>query len=162
MNIDQLRQQFSDENSCRQFFESARWPGGRICPHCGYNVSYVISGNPARPDRYECKKCKRQFTVTTKTPLHSTKLSLWKWLQAMYLIISSSKGISSVVLARWLGVTQPTAWKMGHAIRKMMDPNQSDAGLLTGVVELDEMYIGGNPRPQAGVKHKRGKGTSKQ
>ena len=80
----------------------------------------------------------------------------------MYLIVSSSKGISSVVLARWLGVTQPTAWKMGHAIRKMMDPNQSDAGLLTGVVELDEMYVGGSPRPQAGVKHKRGKGTSKQ
>ena len=44
MNIDQLRQQFPDENSCRQFFETARWPDGRICPHCGYNVSYLISG----------------------------------------------------------------------------------------------------------------------
>ena len=162
MNIDQLRQQFPDENSCRQFFEDARWPNGRICPHCAYDVSYLIKGNSTRPDRYECKKCNRQFTVTTKTPLHSTKLSLWKWLEAMYLIVSSSKGISSVVLARWLGVTQPTAWKMGHAIRKMMDPSQSDTGLLTGVVELDEMYVGGTPRLQDGQKHKRGKGTSKQ
>ena len=162
MNIDQLRQQFPDEISCRQFFEDARWPNGRICPHCAYNVSYLIKGNGTRPDRYECKKCNRQFTVTTKTPLHSTKLSLWKWIEAMYLIVSSSKGISSVVMARWLGVTQPTAWKMGHSIRKMMNPSQSDAGLLTGVVELDEMYVGGNPRPQHGQKHKRGKGTSKQ
>ena len=92
MNIDQLIQQLPDENSCLQFFDSARWPDGSICPHCGYNVSYVISGNGVRPDRYECKKCKRRFTVTTKTPLHSTKLSLWNWLEAMYLIISSSKG----------------------------------------------------------------------
>jgi len=53
MNIDQLRQQFPDENSCRQFFETARWPNGRICPHCGYNVSYLISGKGARPDRYD-------------------------------------------------------------------------------------------------------------
>ena len=162
MNIDQLRKRYPHEDACRLFFESVLWKHGRICPHCGFNVSYLISGNATRPDRYECKQCKRQFTVTTKTPLHCTKLSLWKWLEAMYLIISSSKGISSVVLARWLGVTQPTAWKMGHAIRKMMDPNQSEAGLLTGVVELDEMYVGGSPRPQAGVKHKRGKGTSKQ
>jgi len=162
MNIDQLRQQFPDENTCRHFFEHARWPNGRICPHCGHEVSYLIQGNSTRPDRYECHKCKRQFTVTTKTPLHSTKLSLFKWLQAMYLIVSSSKGISSVVLARWLGITQPTAWKMGHAIRKMMDPSQSDAGLLTGVVELDEMYVGGSPSPHDGQKNKRGKGTSKQ
>lgn len=162
MNIDQLREQFADEKSCRHFFENSRWPNGRICPHCGYNVSYIIKGNETRPDRYECKQCKRQFTVTTKTALHCTKLSLWKWLEAMYLMISSSKGISSVVLARWLGVTQPTAWKMGHTIRKMMDPNQSDSDLLTGVVELDEMYVGGSPQRIAGVKHKRGKGTSKQ
>jgi transposase-like protein len=160
MDIDQLKQQFPNEDICRKFFENARWPNGRICPHCGFNISYVI--NVGDKKRYECKKCQRQFTVTTKTPLHSTKLALWKWIQAMYLILSSSKGISSVVLARWLGVTQPTAWKMGHAIRKMMDPNQSDTGLLSGVVELDEKYFGGTPVPEPGVPHKRGKGTSKQ
>ena len=54
MDIDQLRQQFPDENSCRQFFEDARWPNGRICPHCGYDVSYLIKANGTRPDRYEC------------------------------------------------------------------------------------------------------------
>lgn len=80
----------------------------------------------------------------------------------MYLIVSSSKGISSVILARLDGVRQPTAWRMGHVIRQMMDPNCSDAGLLQGVVELDEKYVGGVPQPKPGVVNKRGKGTSKQ
>jgi transposase-like protein len=162
MNIDRLNAQFSNETICRRFFESARWPNGRICPHCGFGVSYKIRIKEPQVDRYECKCCKRHFTVTTKTVLHSTKLPLRKWLQAMYLIVSSSKGISSVVLARLIGVTQPTAWRMGHAIRMMMDPQRSDAGLLKGIVELDEKYVGGTPEPITGVAHKRGRGTSKQ
>jgi len=162
MNIDQLNAQFKDDTNCRRFFEAARWPAGRICPHCSFDISYAIKVKGPYVDRYECKRCKRHFTVTTKTALHSTKLPLRKWLQAMYLIISSSKGISSVVLARLIGVTQPTAWRMGHAIRKMMDPNRSDAGMLQGIVELDEKYVGGTPQRKPGVVHKRGKGTSKQ
>jgi len=162
MNIDQLNTQFKNETICRYFFEAARWPGGRICPHCSFNISYRIKVSRSYKDRYECKRCKRHFTVTTKTALHSTKLPLRKWLQAMYLIVSSSKGISSVVLARLIGVTQPTAWRMGHAIRQMMDPKRSDAGMLQGVVELDETFVGGTPQPKPGVVVKRGKGTSKQ
>ena len=162
MNIDQLRTWFPDETACRQFFENARWPKGRICPHCGHHVSYVIHASHRQNPCYQCKKCRRQYTVTTKTVLHSTKLKLWKWIQAIHLIMNSSKGISSVVLARMIGTTQPTAWKVGHAIRRLMDSDQFDARLLTGIVELDEMYVGGDPIPQPGVTHKRGKGTSKQ
>jgi transposase-like protein len=162
MNIDQLRNWFPDETACRQFFENARWPKGRICPHCGHHVSYVIHASHRKSPCYQCKLCKRQFTVTTKTVLHSTKLKLWKWVQAIHLIMNSSKGISSVVLARMIGTTQPTAWKVGHAIRRLMDANQFDATLLTGIVELDEMYVGGEPVARPGVTHKRGKGTSKQ
>lgn len=160
MNIDQLRERFGNEASCRQFFETIIWPKGRRCPHCGHNKSWRLK--TARPGVYECGGCKRQFTVTTKTPMHSTKLPLWKWLQAMYYIVNSSKGISSVVLARWLGVTQPTAWKMGHAIRELMADGPQPPRQLTGIVELDEKFIGGKPRYQEGVKHKRGRGTSKQ
>jgi transposase-like protein len=162
MNIDQLRNWFPDETACRQFFETARWPNGRICPHCGHHVSYVIHASHRKSPCYQCKSCKRQFTVTTKTVLHSTKLKLWKWVQAIHLIMNSSKGISSVVLARMIGTTQPTAWKVGHAIRRLMDSNQFDKTLLTGIVELDEMYVGGDTVSQPGVVHKRGKGTSKQ
>ena len=160
MNIDQLRERFSDEAACRRFFETVIWPQGRRCPHCGHGKSWRLKA--ARTGVYECSGCKRQFTVTTKTPMHSTKLPLWKWLQAMYYIVNSSKGISSVVLARWLGVTQPTAWKMGHAIRELMATGPHRPRQLSGIVELDEKFIGGKPRYQKGVKHKRGRGTSKQ
>ena len=162
MNTDQLRENFPDETACRTFFESVIWQKGRICPHCFCEKSYHISGKTSRSGLYECDKCKRQFTVTTKTPMHSTKLHLWKWLQAMYYIANSSKGISSVFLAKWIGVSQKTAWKMGHAIREMMDPGTENQPVLSGIVELDEKYLGGKPRYKKGVKHKRGKGTEKQ
>jgi len=78
--------------------------------------------------------------------MHSAKPPLWKWIIAIYSIINSSKGISSVFLARWIGVSQPIAWKLGHAIREMMVPH----GQLNGMVELDEKYVGGKPRRKTG------------
>lgn len=162
MTINELRKQFPDEEACRRFFESVIWPSGRVCPHCGSAQSWAIRSKTAREGLYQCGGCHLQFTVTTKTPLHSTKLPLWTWLLAMYLMASSSKGISSVVLARLVGTTQKTAWKMGHAIRALMASVNAETQLLQGTVELDEKYLGGSPRFQQGVKHKRGKGTSKQ
>ncbi|MCP4082515.1 MAG: IS1595 family transposase [Gammaproteobacteria bacterium] len=161
MNLNQFRNMFPDENACREYLEKAIWPSGRVCPHCGSLESWRIKGDSSRSGLYECSGCTRQFTVTTKTPLHSTKLSLRTWLLAMYFMINSSKGISSVFLAKWLGVNQKTAWKMGHAIRAMMAVHADAIGLLSGVVELDEKYLGGKPRFKHGVKHPRGKGTKK-
>lgn len=162
MTINDLRKQFPDEEACRRFFESALWPVGRICPHCCSTRSWALKSKSARKGLYLCSLCRSQFTVTTKTPLHSTKLLLWDWLLAMYLISDSSKGISSVVLARLIGTTQKTAWKVGHSIRALMSSVSSTIPMLQGTVELDEKYLGGAPRYQKGIKHKRGKGTSKQ
>lgn len=162
MNIDQLRARFPDENACREFFESVIWQNGRRCPHCDCQSSYLLSGLSSRPGLYECGSCKRQFTVTTRTPMHSTKLPLWKWLLCMYFMVNSSKGVSSVFMGKWLGVAQRTAWKMGHAVRRMMEPSHEGRPPLNGIVELDEKYFGGKPRYEKGVTHKRGKGTEKQ
>lgn len=161
MNLDQFRAQFSDETVCREYLESQIWKNGRKCPNCGSKKSWHLTGNTCRPGLYECGRCKRQFTVTTGTPLHATKLPLCKWLNAMYFIANSSKGIASVFLGRWLGVSQRTAWKMGHAIRELMAPGQIGQQLLSGTVEMDDKFIGGKPRYQEGVVHKRGKGTDK-
>ena len=162
MTINELRKQFPDETSCRLFFESVIWSSGRACPHCESTKSWAIKGQSAREGLFECGSCGLQFTVTTKTPMHSTKLPLWTWLLAMYLISSSSKGISSVILVILIGTTQKTAWKLGHAIRAMMASVPTELPYLMGVVELDEKYLGGRPRFQEGVKHKGGKGTAKQ
>lgn len=162
MNIRKLREQFPNEAACRKFIESIIWQNGRICPSCQHEKSWPIKGKISRPGLYECGKCKRQFTVTTRTPMHSTKLPLWLWIQAMYFISYSSKGISSIVLGRLIGVSQKTAWKLGHAIRALMTAENPTSTLLGGIVELDEKYLGGKPRYQEGITHKRGKGTDKQ
>lgn len=77
--------------------------------------------------------------------MHGTKLDLRIWICAMFLVLTSSKGISSVMMARLLGVNQKTAWKMGHAISEMMDDRNTELLPLEGIVELDEAYVGGAP-----------------
>lgn len=145
MDIDELKKQIPHEASCRMFFEKLIWPEGRFCPHCRCSRSYKLKGARSRAGLYECARCKRQFTVTTKTPMHSTKLPLWKWLLAMYYMINSSKGTSSVFLSRLIGVKQSSAWKIGHAVRTMMQNWAAALPPLSGVVEMDEKFIGGKP-----------------
>jgi len=164
LSIDELREMFPDEEACRRFLEKAIWAEGRFCPHCGSLRSSPIRGRTARPGLYQCaeSECRRQFTVTTRTPLHATKLPLWKWIQGIYLMLESSKGVSSVVMASWLGIPQKSAWKICHALRLLLSQRHEFGQLLTGTVELDDKFFGGAPRFKKGVKHKRGKGTQKR
>jgi hypothetical protein len=130
-------------------FEAMIWPNGRICPSCGYKNSIKIAGRDmgrrwARPGLYQCSNgdCRFQFTATTHTPLHSTKLPLSTWLKALWLILQSDKGLSSVRLAEAVGVTQPTAWRMGHALRLLLARETP----LGGTVEIDEFFLGGKAK----------------
>jgi transposase-like zinc ribbon protein len=121
---------FQDEDHCRRLLEAMVWPRGRICPACGCRRSIVLAGRDtgkrARPGLYQCSNgtCRFQFTVTARTPLHSTKLPVRVWLTGLWLILQSDKGVSSVRLAEALGVSQPTAWRMGHALRLLMAREQ--------------------------------------
>lgn len=167
-SIDDWRPVFGDEDRCRRLFEAWIWPDGAQCPHCGSQKVWRIKpkartkAQPARrPGLFECGVCNGQFTFTTGTPLHGTKLSLGKWMEAFYLVLGSSKGLSSVVLARQLGVTQPTAWKMGHAIRELLQRRHDLDPMLRNQVEVDTMFLGGAPKPQKHVYHGRGKATLK-
>ena len=145
---------FSDEQQCRRLFEAMVWPSGRICPACGYQNSIAIAGRDmgrrrARPGLYQCSSsdCRFQFTATTHTPLHSTKLPLSTWLKALWLMLQSDKGLSSVRLAEALGVSQPTAWRMGHALRLLVARETP----LGGTVEIDEFYLGGRAKKPSGA-----------
>jgi transposase-like protein len=135
---------FADEARCRSMLEAMVWPEGRRCPFCGSTRSGAIGGRWARPGLYQCAapQCRKQFTVTTGTPLHSTKLPIRTWLTAMWLILQSDKGLSSPRLAEALGVSQPTAWRIGHAVRLMLAQDRP----LDGIVEADISYLGGLPR----------------
>jgi transposase-like protein len=144
---------FADEERCRRLLEAMVWPRGRTCPACGCREATALAGRDvgrcARPGLYQCRACRFQFTVTTRTPLHSTKLPLRVWLTGLWLILQSDKGISSVRLAEAIGVSQPTAWRMGHALRLLVTREHP----LEGTVEMDEFYIGASPRKDADRPH---------
>ena len=149
--VTDMTKAFRDEEQCRRLLEAMVWPGGRICPGCGCRRSIALAGRElgrrARPGLYQCSNpvCRLQFTVTTRTPLHGTKLPLRTWLTGAWFILQSDKGISSIRLAEALGVSQPTAWRMGHALRLLMARDHP----LSGTVEIDEFHFGGKPRRDA-------------
>jgi transposase-like protein len=136
-----LQKRFSDPATCLAFLEKARWPAGPVCPACG--VVDHASRITSLPGRFTCLDCGRRFSVTAGTPMHSTHLPIATWIIAMYLMVSSSKGISSLKLASLLGLQYRTTWHLTHRIRAMMDGYPT---LLKGIVELDETYMGGKPR----------------
>ncbi len=152
--VSEMTRHFRDENRCRRLLEALVWPRGRICPACGYRRSTSIAGRDRgrtkRPGLYQCSNgaCQHQFTVTTRTPLHSTKLPLplRLWLQGLWLILQSDKGLPSVRLAEALGISQQAAWRMGHALRLMLRQEPP----LDGIVEIDDLWLGGLPRKPSG------------
>jgi hypothetical protein len=98
--------------------------------------------------------------------MHATKLPLQLWLKAFYLILVPSKGVSSVILGKQLGVRQSTAWKMAHAVREMIDDRDGQSYLLRRIVEVDTTYMGAPPRKKKSrdnmlLKHKHGRGTKR-
>jgi hypothetical protein len=143
-SLSELRRRFQKPGWALRLFEWLRWPDGRFCPDCGSLDHLPIEGRQ-KTGLYHCRDCRKQFSATSGTPLHKTKLPIETWMEAAFLIASSSKGVSSVILATQLGVQQKTAWKIGHAIRLMMRP-PADEPKLSGVVEVDDMTLGEDPK----------------
>jgi transposase-like protein len=142
---------FQDADKAREYLEALRWPSGPVCPHCGVvGGHYHLAGKATRPGLWKCKDCREQFTVTVGTVFERSKIALNVWLQAVYLLCSSKKGMSSHQLHRTIGVTYKTAWFMTHRIREAMkDGSPGILGGGGGTVEVDETYWGNN-RPKGG------------
>lgn len=141
LSLWQFFQRFPDEAAAVAYVESKRWPDGAHCPRCGsFAVSAVKSGKPMP---WRCCDCRKHFSVRMGTALADSPIPVQKWLMAAYLMTSARKGISSVQLAKELGVTQKTAWFLEHRIREAF---RSRGGLLGREVEVDETYIGGKER----------------
>jgi transposase-like protein len=138
---------FHNEEAAYQYVEARLWPEGPVCPHCG-GVERIgkMGGKSTRIGTYKCYQCRKPFTVKIGTIFEASHVPLNVWLQAMFLIAGSKKGISSNQLHRTLGVTLKTAWFMAHRIREAM---RSDApgffGQGGGIVEADETFIGFEP-----------------
>ena len=135
----QLCDMFPTEESARQWFEARIWPGGRHCPECG-SVKTHIAGHNNMP--YRCSDCRGYFSVKSGTVMRKSQIPLRKWVFAIYLHLTSLKGVSSMKLHRDIGVPQKTAWFMLQRIRKAWESNDDDWP-FGGPVEVDESYYGG-------------------
>lgn len=155
MNLFEVFKKFPDQDSCLHYLEHVRWNDNPTCPYCGSTRSYKLAGENRH--RHHCHDCRKSYRVTVGTIFHRTHIPLQKWFLAVALILNAKKGISSRQLARDLDLHPESAWRMAHQIRKAMKPH---AELLTGIIEMDETYVGGKPRPGKG-KVKRGRGTNK-
>ncbi len=134
---------FHNEAAAYQFLESRVWPNGPVCPHCG-GVERIskMEGESTPMGSYKCYQCRSKFTVKVGTVFESSHVKLNVWLQAVALLTSSNKGISSNQLHRILGVTLKTAWFMSHRIREAMhDGSAMPLGGDGDVVEADETYL---------------------
>src|SRR6266852_829861 len=152
INLANIAAHFSDTEKARQFFEKQRWPEGPICPHCGeLDNAYPLEpkaskkGKHVRKGVWKCAGCREQFTVTVGTIFADSHIPLNKWLLAYHLLCASKKGMSAHQLHRMLKVTYKSAWFMAHRIRYAMS-QEPLASKLSGIVEVDETYIGGKRR----------------
>jgi transposase-like protein len=131
---------FSADDNAHNIIVSRRWPNGAECPHCeSKEVTFMASRKV-----YQCRGCRKQFTVKVGTIFEDSPIKLDKWLTAFWLITNAKNGISSCELHRALGVTQTTAWFMLHRIRLAIQ--NGTIVKLGGTVEVDETFIGGKAR----------------
>jgi len=145
--VREFRAWFPDDKSCRAYVEQVRWPDGPRCPRCPQAEVWAM-----KAPYYRCAGCRHDFTVTAGTLFGDTRLPLSLWFEAMWYVVNQKHGASALGVQRVLGVSYPTAWRWLHKLRRAMVRPGRDR--LTGTVEVDEVFIGGE-RPG-----KRGRGAA--
>lgn len=137
----QMMEVFPDEQACIDHLRAIRWKDGAYCPYCGCQKVCEFADKRT----FKCGDCRKRFSIRVGSIFEDSKISLRKWFVALYLITAHSKGISSVQLAKDIGVTQKTAWFMLHRLR-YASWTPAFTALLKNTVEVDETYIGGREK----------------
>jgi len=138
ITLAKLFQMFPDDATAEEWFIRERWASGIRCPYCNSDNVNDKAKHPTMP--FRCNACKKQFSVKSKSIMHSSKLGYQTWAIALYLVATNLKGISSMKLHRDLGITQKAAWHLLHRIRTSYGESNNIFG---GMVEVDETYVGG-------------------
>ena len=144
-SLAEFQDRFSTEEDCRRYLVACRWPDGFHCPRCGGPDARELAGRPL----LQCRACRHQTSVTAGTVLHRTHVPLRLWFAAAYLVTTHAPGFSAVQLQRQLGLARyETAWTMLRRLRRAMLRPERDR--LSGVVEVDEAYVGGVEEARGG------------
>jgi ISXO2-like transposase domain/Transposase zinc-ribbon domain len=146
-----FRERFGTEEACREALFGMRWREGLTCPACGHRGFCALRTRKV----FQCNRCKEQVSLTAGTVFQDTKLPLVTWFSAIYHLAQGKNGISSIELGRRLGVRQPTAWLVKHKLMRAMAAREAAKPKLSGRVEVDDAYLGGER--QGG---KRGRGAA--
>jgi len=130
------------QEACIAHLETVRWGESPTCPYC-QSDKVARHHEVTRHSRWQCWACRKSFAVTVGTIFHRTHIDLQRWFCLISLMMAAKKGLSSLQASRDIGIQQPTVWSMMHRIRRAM---VDDGNLLSGIVEMDETYVGGKPR----------------
>ena len=144
-----FRERFGTEAACREALFEMRWREGLSCPALGHRGFCALRTRKV----FRCNRCKKQLSLTAGTVFQDSKLPLTTWFAAVYHLTQGKNGISSIELARRLGVRQPTAWLVKHKLMRAMAAREADKPKLAGRVEMDDAYLGGE---RSGGKRGRG------
>ena len=157
MTITALAERLVTEADAYEYLEELRWPNGPSCQHCGSRQvalmvpkngqSRLTSGGSTRSQRrvWQCRDCRKQFSVLTGTPFHGTKVSVRTIVFVIFEMCSSKNGVSAREIERKYGLCPRTAWFLCHRVREMMKGEYADQEPLEGVIVVDETYIGADP-----------------
>src|SRR5215212_3789955 len=145
----EFRERFGGEEACRQALFEMRWREGLTCPACGHRGFCRLKTR----ELFQCNRCKRQVRLTAGTVSQDTELPLTAWFAAIYHLTQSKGGISSIELGRRLGVKRQTAWLVKHKLMRTMGAREAAKPKLSGRVEVDDAYLGGE---RSGGKRGRG------
>ena len=150
LSMAEFMDQYGSDAQCEAALAASRWPKGFTCPRCGASASCSFR----REGRlyWQCAPCRHQCSVIAGTIFESTKLPLTIWFLAMHLLTQAKNNVSALELKRHLGVSYPTAWLVKHKLMEVMRLDE-DSRRLTGRVEIDDAYLGGE---RSGGKHGRG------
>jgi transposase-like protein len=157
MKFSDLVARFQTEDDCKTYLAECRWPDGVHCPRCGNAKVWAVK---SRPFHWLCKGCNKngyRFSVITGTIFENTKYPLVEWFKVAFLMYHSKKGMSARQIHRMIGMSSyETAWYMCHRIRAAMQ--NSEKGMLLGVVEVDETFVGGKAYNRHGGRSGGGRG----
>ena len=157
ISLKELFKRFPDDAAAEKWFIESRWPNGEVaCPRCGSMNVLKKTKHETMP--FWCRACRRFFSVRTGTPMQHSKIGYQDWLTAMYLELTSLKGVSSMKLHRDLKLSQKSTWFLGHRVREMWRRDHTKDEEFRGPIEADESFVGGKVKSMNASRRKLFKG----